>query len=300
MKHVNPIKHTTAENYEHFLSYMYGAGARHNALLCQAYFDGSDAPHEEYEAYMAAHPEPVKREPVAWILTDAEGNMNFDCQPTIKPNAEDYVHLRDGETFTPLYAAPVDMPQAEPTSVKQEPVAFMFKVKRATAASTVLDEFAALDYFPQDGEEIVSKEPLIYAAPVQPVKQEPVAWINEDELHEYYPYDEMFQSSRIIDGVRMFPNVKMSDRCMFYGLTKDHTWLSVTESQFNKLKPEARMKCYLAPVDAEAIRAEALEEAADAVRFADNGTEAAEIIRGMKRTTEAGRRSVGKTSCMRF
>lgn len=29
-------------------------------------------------------------------------------------------------------------------------------------------------------------------------------------------------------------------------------------------------------------RAEALEEAANAVRFADNGTEAAEIIRGMK------------------
>lgn len=55
--HDNPIKHTTADNYEHFLSYMYGSGARHNALLCQAYFDGSNAPHEEYEAYMAAHPE---------------------------------------------------------------------------------------------------------------------------------------------------------------------------------------------------------------------------------------------------
>ena len=102
-----------------------------------------------------------------------------------------------------------------------------------------------------DANEMVS-EPL----------QEPVGWINEDELPEYYPYDEMFQASRIIDGVRMFPNVKMSDRSMFYGLTKDHTWLSITESQFNKLKPEARMKCYLAPVDAKAIRAEALEEAA--------------------------------------
>ena len=54
--------------------------------------------------------------------------------------------------------------QAQP--VKQDPVAFMFKVKRTTAASTVLDEFAAIDYFPQDNEEIVSKEPLIYAAPV--------------------------------------------------------------------------------------------------------------------------------------
>lgn len=93
-------------------------------------------------------------------------------------------------------------------------------------------------------------------------KQGPVAWINEDELPEHYPYEEMFNASTIIDGVRMFPNVKMSARSMFYGLTKDHTWLSVTESQFNKLKPEQRMKCYLTPVDVKAIRAEALEEAA--------------------------------------
>ncbi len=57
-----------------------------------------------------------------------------------------------------------------------EPVAFMFKVKRTTKARTVLDEFAAIDYFPQDNEEIVSKEPLIYAAPVQREQQEPVAW----------------------------------------------------------------------------------------------------------------------------
>jgi len=67
--------------------------------------------------------------------------------------------------------------KAEPVHlVKQEPVAFMFKVKRTTKSITVLDEFAAIDYFPQDNEEIVSKEPLSYAAPVQPVKQEPVAW----------------------------------------------------------------------------------------------------------------------------
>jgi len=30
-------------------------------------------------------------------------------------------------------------------------------------------------------------------------------WINEDELPENYPYDEMFARSRIVDGVRMFP-----------------------------------------------------------------------------------------------
>jgi hypothetical protein len=36
-------------------------------------------------------------------------------------------------------------------------------------------------------------------------KQEPVAWIYEDELPEGYPYDAMFEKSRVFDGVRMFP-----------------------------------------------------------------------------------------------
>ncbi|VFR32382.1 FIG00639676: hypothetical protein [plant metagenome] len=34
---------------------------------------------------------------------------------------------------------------------------------------------------------------------------EPVAWINEDDLPDNYPYDEMFGFSQILDGVRMFP-----------------------------------------------------------------------------------------------
>ena len=48
-----------------------------------------------------------RMEPVAWILTEADGTMDFDCQPTIKPTQNDYDALREGETFTPLYAAPV-------------------------------------------------------------------------------------------------------------------------------------------------------------------------------------------------
>ena len=44
---------------------------------------------------------------MAWILTEADGTMDFDCQPTIKPTQNDYDALREGETFTPLYAAPV-------------------------------------------------------------------------------------------------------------------------------------------------------------------------------------------------
>ena len=35
-------------------------------------------------------------------------------------------------------------------------------------------------------------------------KQEPVAWIPEDELPDSYPYDQMFQYS-CVDGIRRFP-----------------------------------------------------------------------------------------------
>lgn len=37
-------------------------------------------------------------------------------------------------------------------------------------------------------------------------------WIYEDELPEGYPYDEMFQHSKV-DGVRMFPSVAASKKC---------------------------------------------------------------------------------------
>ena len=153
--------------------------------------------------------------------------------------------------------------------VKQEPVAFRtmeLRMKPVAYGVKNTDEFLIFQN-EQQAQHYADKWELVvvplYAAPKQEKQEpEPVAWINEYELPEHYPYEEMFNASTIIDGVRMFPNVKMSARSMFYGLTKDHTWLSVTESQFNKLKPEKRMKCYLTPVDAKAIRAEALEEAA--------------------------------------
>ena len=50
-------------------------------------------------------------------------------------------------------------------------------------------------------------EPIINAckeALEQPA-QKPVAWINEDELPDEYPYDEMFKHSEIVYGVRVFP-----------------------------------------------------------------------------------------------
>ena len=34
----------------------------------------------------------------------------------------------------------------------------------------------------------------------------------------------------------------------YFGLTHDHTWLSIDKKQYDKLKPEGRMACYVAPV----------------------------------------------------
>ena len=34
----------------------------------------------------------------------------------------------------------------------------------------------------------------------------------------------------------------------YFGLTHDHTWLSIDKKQYDKLKPEGRMACYTAPV----------------------------------------------------
>ena len=49
--------------------------------------------------------------------------------------------------------------------------------------------------------------------------QEPVAWINEDELPDDYPYDEMFKHSEIVYGVRVFP--VYSPKHQWQGLTDD-------------------------------------------------------------------------------
>ena len=35
----------------------------------------------------------------------------------------------------------------------------------------------------------------------------------------------------------------------YFGLTNDHTWLSVDEEYYKKLKPTHRMKCYTHPAE---------------------------------------------------
>jgi hypothetical protein len=40
----------------------------------------------------------------------------------------------------------------------------------------------------------------------------------------------------------------MNNKPSYFGLTNDHTWLSVDEEYYKKLKPTHRMKCYTHPV----------------------------------------------------
>jgi len=58
----------------------------------------------------------------------------------------------------------IKLEQAE--QAEQEPVAYMFKVKRTLPSSTPLDVFAAIEYHPLPHEDIISKEPL-YTHPVR-------------------------------------------------------------------------------------------------------------------------------------
>ena len=45
------------------------------------------------------------------------------------------------------------------------------------------------------------------------------------------------------------PQVKQAEQEPdYFGLTHDHTWLSIDKKQYDKLKPEGRMVCYASPI----------------------------------------------------
>ena len=46
----------------------------------------------------------------------------------------------------------------------------------------------------------------------------------------------------------------------YFGLTHDHTWLSIEKKQYDKLKPEGRMACYAAPVRTKDLTDEELND----------------------------------------
>ena len=57
----------------------------------------------------------------------------------------------------------------------------------------------------------------------------------------------------------------MNNEPSYFGLTNDHTWLSVDEEYYKKLKPTHRMKCYTHP--AKTLTDEEIKEVLDSVEF---------------------------------
>jgi hypothetical protein len=150
--------------------------------------------------------EPVKQEPVAVISESAIGLVKLHSNGACLPFG------------TQLYAAPVHP--------MQEPVAWRYNSNG--------------DWIYKDRKVWDAAEPL-YAAPVQPVKQEPVVWT----------------------ATRLW--------------NRKDTWSCPADIEKDLL--------YAAPVDAKAIRAEALEEAAkmaEAYVARSIGIEMAAAIRGIK------------------
>lgn len=92
------------------------------------------------------------------------------------------------------------------------------------------------------------------------VKQEPVAWIEllreardnckasivEEGINATRKEYRIDLEARLSAALNAAPQpVQEPD---YFGLTHDHTWLSIDKKQYDKLKPECRMACYAAPV----------------------------------------------------
>ena len=56
------------------------------------------------------------------------------------------------------------------------------------------------------------------------------------------------QSMKAITALRKALAEQAEQEPDYFGLTHDHTWLSIDKKQYDKLKPEGRMACYAAPV----------------------------------------------------
>ena len=115
---------------------------------------------------------------------------------------------------TPLYAAPVHP--------MQEPVAWRYNSNG--------------DWIYKDRKVWDAAEPL-YTAPLQPVKQEPVAYTNKEQVNELIK-----ESARLIGSIK----------------DEGDQYLTAIDA----LRNAYRLGLKDSPVDAKAIRAEALEEAA--------------------------------------
>ena len=158
--------------------------------------------------------EPVKQEPIAWEATSA-GVIKFVTDSRYKKFSQNIQQY-----YKPYRCSHCSEP------VKQEPVAYMVKahdsVQRFAVRADVADEFACkwretdpdADFYP------------LYAAPVQPVKQEPVFW--------YRPInDEIYEGSVHNDSVcgKMWRDEKPGEWLPLYAAPQKAEWVELTEEE---------------------------------------------------------------------
>ena len=82
-------------------------------------------------------------------------------------------------------------------------------------------------------------------------------------------------------GARAFPKQEAKDEPEYYGLTKDHLWMSISKEHYDRLKPEFRMACYTTPPQRKPLTVEEIAklDCYDHLKFA-RAIEAAHGIKG--------------------
>jgi len=53
--------------------------------------------------------------------------------------------------------------------------------------------------------------------------------------------------------------LEAKDESEYYGLTKDHLWMSISKEHYDRLKPEFRMACYTIPPQRKPLTDEEIE-----------------------------------------
>ena len=84
-------------------------------------------------------------------------------------------------------------------------------------------------------------EALRLALEAMKIKQQVTMWANDGDKAKF---------NKAIKAVEAALEAK--DEPEYYGLTKDHLWMSISKEHYDRLKPEFRMTCYTTPPQQEA------------------------------------------------
>ena len=221
-------------------------------------------PEAVFEAKLAAHgipnptAEPVKQEPIAWACIDADGSFM------------DALDRKHGAYQTPLYAAPAQ-PVQEPVAWHEPNAYGNVTTHKKWAEENDGCHFTRKNKMSMRTTEIEVRDPNTDTIPLD-VRFDP-----ETQLGELSHYLVSQDGSEITITYAMaeslFSAVKRLEMCR--PARVEETW----QSNWKTEKP------VLLPVSAEAIRAEALEEAAKFVEYVNQlglETDCAAAIRGLK------------------